>query len=1210
MAEVLTSERGEDWQSLDTELDDLRVTTRAEHFSLFALVADNSPQLVWPTGETTSFDAGAMDVTTSSPVSVSGGVITSGHVALLVAADDAASKTVTFDLAGLLPHREVYAFVGSYQNPIRGVTSESGELALDLEIRSEPTLVLFRSERSTLVIESFGIIGDGGDCSKVGDWNEKADICTLTQDVDDAIELRGSNEILLDCDGHRVSQSGLGPAISVPQLAQEPGSDPVEVGGMTIRNCTVRTNTGFAVFSGARDVSIESVDARSPDSAALSALHPDGLKVVDSTVIGELGMLATVFEKVDTTATIRNSVISGAQGLQVGFGAANDVVVEQNRFVITDARSDAPASEMYGVEAVGSLRTLGLRSNRFRGAKAVHPFVGITRNSVVTSEVARLEVANNRLEGFEHGIILRDMPSVDLAYNSIMDNGVGLRIDEVPADLAVYLNDIHDNERTGVTSASTVEVSDPRAGSATFQRGNYWGHRCDENDFFVEGEDADSGIVDSHPFGMPVASLFGLADDAIPEAPGCDQLDLSHACLDLQANPDETGGPCDTDGDGLLDHEEVFGADVVGLPDENGVRPELGHVDYPSLGANPLVPDVFIEVDWVDRDGLFLPELRTGQFLLPARPTVQEIRPVVEAFGRGGVNLHVDLGSAAPGTEFDFGDSTSSTSRIPPTDLITKFDRRRDAFDPPRDPQDSTFSFLRIGPSCDALSCQLGDRRCTACERDPRTAQSEYMHPARAHGFKYAVYTPFAPMRSQGVRLEGAVAPGATTIELTADSFSVCRVGAGVGEIEGDDGWERFTYTFCRPHEDGFGAVLEGVVGLDNRDTPELGLAREYESGDRVYIAADTKREGQAFSDGVARNEYDAINPTDCLPDESACSSHAECCSSECFGPVGEPTTCVHRRSKTSNYFVMTTFSEISASPLHERLRRRGAVFMHELGHTLGLRHAGFADVPEYKPNYLSVMCYRYLNTDGIKLSGMKEPILDYSDGSRPPLNAHATVESDVLDSQPYEIGYDCDPTPNRNKRDQATGIANQPIDWTCDNRVACDATNPCVFDNVRFATGLDTTVLRDFDDWANIDFRGGVSGLAAISNPPPSPIPTTEDPDGIEIIIDVKPGSSENPVNLKSRGVVPVALLSEDDIVLAHWLQERSVHFGATGYEARARHCAVEEVNGDGIEDVVCHFSIEEAGLEPDVQRVLVRAYAGAPLVGRDVVRVVPERP
>ncbi|WP_141704301.1 hypothetical protein [Planobispora rosea] len=41
-------------------------------------------------------------------------------------------------------------------------------------------------------------------------------------------------------------------------------------------------------------------------------------------------------------------------------------------------------------------------------------------------------------------------------------------------------------------------------------------------------------------------------------------------------------------------------------------------------------------------------------------------------------------------------------------------------------------------------------------------------------------------------------------------------------------------------------------------------------------------------------------------------------------------------------------------------VRTQSATFVHELGHALALRHGGMQDEPNFKPNYLSVMNYRY----------------------------------------------------------------------------------------------------------------------------------------------------------------------------------------------------------------------------------------------------------
>jgi len=112
---------------------------------------------------------------------------------------------------------------------------------------------------------------------------------------------------------------------------------------------------------------------------------------------------------------------------------------------------------------------------------------------------------------------------------------------------------------------------------------------------------------------------------------------------------------------------------------------------------------------------------------------------------------------------------------------------------------------------------------------------------------------------------------------------------------------------------------------------------------------------------------------------------------------------------------------------------------MHEVGHNLGLRHGGDADLPNYKPNYNSIMNYQY-QFPGIDsncvLGG--DGILDYSRGTRLPLAETALFE------------------PN--------GMCNSVgIDWNGNG----------TFDSAAVAADINgdgvQTTLTDFNDWANI---------------------------------------------------------------------------------------------------------------------------------------------
>lgn len=111
---------------------------------------------------------------------------------------------------------------------------------------------------------------------------------------------------------------------------------------------------------------------------------------------------------------------------------------------------------------------------------------------------------------------------------------------------------------------------------------------------------------------------------------------------------------------------------------------------------------------------------------------------------------------------------------------------------------------------------------------------------------------------------------------------------------------------------------------------------------------------------------------------------------------------------------------------------------------------------------------------------------------------------------------------------------------------------------------------------------------------------------------IDIKPGSDVNPINLKSKGVVPVALIDFDPELL----DGLTITIG----EVEALRWAVEDVDGDGDDDVICHFKTQdlveagELGESTDALVVMIGAtlnpdvnqYEGG-YAGDDSVNIVP---
>lgn len=100
--------------------------------------------------------------------------------------------------------------------------------------------------------------------------------------------------------------------------------------------------------------------------------------------------------------------------------------------------------------------------------------------------------------------------------------------------------------------------------------------------------------------------------------------------------------PTDTDGDGLPDVWELYGVDT----NNDGI------VDLPihEWGADPNKPDIFIEVDWMNKPSpgkLSFSNERGGSLA----PTKAQLQTVYDAFKNHDINIHIDAGSNSVGFE-------------------------------------------------------------------------------------------------------------------------------------------------------------------------------------------------------------------------------------------------------------------------------------------------------------------------------------------------------------------------------------------------------------------------------------------------------------------------------------------------------------------------------------------------------------------------------
>jgi hypothetical protein len=119
--------------------------------------------------------------------------------------------------------------------------------------------------------------------------------------------------------------------------------------------------------------------------------------------------------------------------------------------------------------------------------------------------------------------------------------------------------------------------------------------------------------------------------------------------------------------------------------------------------------------------------------------------------------------------------------------------------------------------------------------------------------------------------------------------------------------------------------------------------------------------------------------------------------------------------------------------------------------------------------------------------------------------------------------------------------------------------------------------------------------------DPAPAPPPVAE------VIVDVKPQGSPNPVNPRSRGVVPVAVLTTASFDAAT-IDPATARFGPA--EAPAAHPGghLEDVDGDGDVDLLLHFRTQATGIQcGDTAATLTAETAGGDAVsGSDAIVTV----
>lgn len=110
-----------------------------------------------------------------------------------------------------------------------------------------------------------------------------------------------------------------------------------------------------------------------------------------------------------------------------------------------------------------------------------------------------------------------------------------------------------------------------------------------------------------------------------------------------------------------------------------------------------------------------------------------------------------------------------------------------------------------------------------------------------------------------------------------------------------------------------------------------------------------------------------------------------------------------------------------------------------------------------------------------------------------------------------------------------------------------------------------------------------------------------------VSVNIDVKPSTNQTVINLNAKGVIPVAILSTNTFNASN-VNPLTVRFGRTGTEASPRHWSLQDVNGDGLPDLVLQFSTQSTGLQAgDTKATLMgMTVDGTPFRGSATIQTI----
>lgn len=206
----------------------------------------------------------------------------------------------------LKPNTKYYKYLDNLHNLEELTTNNSGQLELKQDVKDNH-LIILKTHRSTKFINST----DGGDCSQFGTWDSNTLTCTLTQDVNETIQI-DSNSIILDGNNHTINptRSNLGIYIE-------------EKGGITIRNVKITNSSIGMMFYGIHEGIIANNEITSSNYGIwLQYSFANQITANSSNYNSYAGIY--LYQSNSNVITANTTVSNGSSGIYINSGSINN----------------------------------------------------------------------------------------------------------------------------------------------------------------------------------------------------------------------------------------------------------------------------------------------------------------------------------------------------------------------------------------------------------------------------------------------------------------------------------------------------------------------------------------------------------------------------------------------------------------------------------------------------------------------------------------------------------------------------------------------------------------------------------------------------------------------------------------------------------------------------------------------------------------------